>query len=134
MSLDKEIVRAKINEILEIIAELRRITSKSYSEMSIDEIYSMRYNIIILVESLASLCFYIASKYFNITPRFYSECFREVSQRLNVSCYEDLISLARLRNLLVHRYWIIKDELVYDNIKRNFKCIENFIKKIEETI
>jgi uncharacterized protein YutE (UPF0331/DUF86 family) len=65
MSLDKEIVRAKINEILGIIAELRRIMSKSYGEMSIDEIYSMRYNIIILVESLASLCFYIALKYFN---------------------------------------------------------------------
>jgi uncharacterized protein YutE (UPF0331/DUF86 family) len=134
MSLDKEIIRAKINEILGIVAELRRITSKGYGEMSIDEIYSMRYNTIILAESLASLCFYIALKYFNLSPRFYSECFKEVSQRLNVSCYEDLISLTRVRNLLIHRYWIIKDELVYDNIKRNFKCIENFIKKIEETI
>jgi uncharacterized protein YutE (UPF0331/DUF86 family) len=134
MSLDKEIIRAKINEILGIVAELRRITSKGYGEMSIDEIYSMRYNTIIIAESIASLCFYIASKYFNMSPRFYSECFKEVSQRLNVSCYEYLISLTRLRNLLIHRYWIIKDELVYDNIKRNFKCIENFIKKIEETI
>lgn len=134
MPADKDIVKAKINEIFETLAELQRITSKDFNEMSIDEKYSMRYNIIVLVEALASLCFYIAIEHYNLNPRYYSECFKEVSERLNLSCYEDLISLAKLRNLLVHRYWIIRDELIYENIKKNFKCIKDFIEKVLEKI
>lgn len=68
MPADKDIVKAKINEIFETLAELQRITSKDFNEMSIDEKYSMRYNIIVLVEALASLCFYIAIEHYNFKP------------------------------------------------------------------
>ncbi|MCD6443554.1 DUF86 domain-containing protein [Candidatus Bathyarchaeota archaeon] len=37
-----------------------------------------------------------------------------------------------LRNLLVHRYWTIDDGKVYENIKSDFKCVEELLKKVEE--
>jgi Uncharacterized conserved protein len=33
------------------------------------------------------------------------------------------VALIRLRNLFVHRYWVIDDERVYWSVRNNFKCI-----------
>ncbi|MFZ8788583.1 MAG: HepT-like ribonuclease domain-containing protein [Acidilobaceae archaeon] len=40
--------------------------------------------------------------------------------------------LARLRNLLVHKYWVIRDELIHANIRRDFRCVEEFIGRVRE--
>ena len=42
----------------------------------------------------------------------------------------DIVSLFKLRNLLVHRYWIIDDEKIYHNVKRDFKNILDFIERV----
>jgi uncharacterized protein YutE (UPF0331/DUF86 family) len=127
---DRDAVVSRIRDAVEAIAELKRLTSKSFAEMSIDEVYSMRYNVIVLVETLASICLHVATEHFELRPRSYAECFREVSQRLGVECFRDLEALARLRNLLVHRYWAVRDDMVYSNIKTDFKCINEFIEKV----
>lgn len=38
-----------------------------------------------------------------------------------------LASVARLRNLLVHRYWAIVDEKVYESVKKGLKDFEGFV-------
>jgi len=119
-----------VSDILEAIAELRRLVSREFKEMSIDERYSMRYNLIVLVEFLASLCLHVALEHCGLRPRSYAECFRRVSERLSVSCYGDLESLARLRNVLVHRYWAIRDKAIYDSVRRDFGCVMEFISKV----
>jgi uncharacterized protein YutE (UPF0331/DUF86 family) len=134
MPVDRDVVESRIRDAAEAINELKRITSKSFNEMSIDEIYSMRYNIIVLVEALASICLHIAVEHFGLRPRSYTECFRDVSQRLGVACYRDLEALARLRNFLVHRYWAIRDDIVYSNVKTNFRCVNEFIEKVRRLI
>jgi len=42
--------------------------------------------------------------------------------------------LARLRNLLVHRYWAIRDDIVYNNVKTNFRCVNEFIESVRRLI
>ena len=44
--------------------------------------------------------------------------------------YVDVVSLFKLRNLLVHRYWIIDDEKICHNVERDFKNIVNFIERV----
>jgi len=130
MPVDRDVVVSRIIDVEEAINELKRITSKSFAEMSIDEVYSMRYNMIVLVEALASICLHIAVEHFGLRPRSYTECFREVSQRLRVECCRDLEALARLRNLLVHRYWAVRDDMMYNSIKTDFKCVNEFVEKV----
>ncbi len=48
MPVDRDVVVSRIRGAVEAINELRRLTSKSFAEMSIDEVYSMRYNVIVL--------------------------------------------------------------------------------------
>jgi len=131
MPIDEELVYARMRDVFESISELKRITSKSLVEMSVDEIYSMRYNIIVLVEALVSICLHVAIEYYGLKPRSYSECFRDVSVRLGVKCYRDLEAISRLRNLLVHRYWVVRDDLVYSSVKENFKCVLEFIDAVK---
>jgi len=57
-----------------------------------------------------------------------------VSENINVKCYGDLEALARLRNILVHRYWVIKDDVVYNDVKKNFSCVAEFLNKVKELI
>ncbi len=47
-------------------------------------------------------------------------------------CAKDLTALVRLRNLLVHRYWVINDDQIYNAIKSNFRAVEGFLKSVKE--
>jgi uncharacterized protein YutE (UPF0331/DUF86 family) len=134
MPVDRDLVKLRINDVYESISELNRLTSRRFDEMNIDEKYSMRYNVIVLVEALASLCLHIALEHYGLRPESYAECFRGVSERLGVRCCRDLEALARLRNLLVHRYWAVKDEIVYNSVKKNFRCVEEFIERVRELV
>jgi uncharacterized protein YutE (UPF0331/DUF86 family) len=100
------------------IQELYRLTSKRYNELSTDEKYSIRYNIIVLVEALVALCSHIAVEELGKIPRSYRESVRIVAEYLNIPCIDDLETLVGLRNLLIHRYQIILDDKVYSFIKR----------------
>lgn len=132
MSLDKGVVESRIKHVYEAVAELKRLASKRFEEMNVDEKYSMRYNVIVLVESMASLCLHLALDYYGLRPESYSDCFREVSSRLGLGCARDLEAMVRLRNLLVHRYWVVRDEIVYESVKKDFRCVEEFVSRVGE--
>ena len=59
----------------------------------------------------------------------YRECLLEVGKRLGVGCVETLSALVGLRNLLVHRYLQVDDRVVYENVKRDFRCVIEFVEK-----
>jgi len=40
------------------------------------------------------------------------------------------VKIIKLRNLLVHRYWVIGDKVIYDAIKKDFRYVEEFIKRV----
>jgi uncharacterized protein YutE (UPF0331/DUF86 family) len=132
VSLDKGVVESRIKHVYEAVAELKRLASKRFEEMNVDEKYSMRYNVIVLVESMASLCLHLALDYYGLRPESYSDCFREVSSRLGLGCARDLEAMVRLRNLLVHRYWVVRDEIVYESVKKDFRCVEEFVSRVGE--
>jgi len=131
---DKEIVRKRVDDVRWTIGELRRLSSKEFEELSVDEKYAIRYNIVVLVESLASLCVHLASEDFGLRPSSYREAVRAVAERVGVRSVSDLESLVGLRNLLIHRYWGVEDRRVYQSLKANFKCVEEFLDKLERLL
>ena len=132
--MDEDVVRKKIEEVRWAVSELRRLTSKEFEELSVDEKYAIRYNIIVLVESLVSLCVHLASESFGVRPSSYREAVRVVAERVGMRNVSDLELLVGLRNLLVHRYWSVDDGKVYQSLKANFKCVEEFLGKVERLL
>jgi uncharacterized protein YutE (UPF0331/DUF86 family) len=132
MGVDIEYLKSRIKEVQESINEARRIVFKQYIELNVDEKYSLRYQLIVLVEALGSICLHIAIEDLGKEPESYSECFKLLENRSIFIRAEEIIKLVRLRNLLVHRYWDIDDAKIYNSIKGNFKAIEQLIERIRE--
>ncbi|MEA2055152.1 MAG: DUF86 domain-containing protein [Candidatus Thermoplasmatota archaeon] len=129
MSLDINYLKNRSKEIHEVINEIKRIVSKPFDDLSIDERYAIRYQIVVLAEALGSICLHIAIEDFSYEPSSYAECFKFLEDKGLINS-EELIKIARLRNLVVHRYWNIDDLKIYESIKKDFKCVEELLKII----
>ncbi|KPV62905.1 MAG: hypothetical protein AOA66_1147 [Candidatus Bathyarchaeota archaeon BA2] len=129
MSLNEEHVEARIREVNDAVQMLRDLTGKGFGELTVHERLSMRYLLIQLVEAASGICMHILLSVFNEGAEGFPECFARLGGKGVIS--EDLAprlsSAARLRNLLVHRYWVINDEEVYKSVKKGLKDFEFFV-------
>jgi uncharacterized protein YutE (UPF0331/DUF86 family) len=132
MPITPDHLKQRINEVLEAKSELKRLTTKPYAKLSLEEKYAIRYHVIVLAEALGNICLHIAAEDFKHEPKSYSECFKIMEEENICDCAKDLTALMRLRNLLTHRYWTIDDAQVYDSIKNNFKVVDKFLRSVTE--
>ena len=132
MGVDRAYLRARIREARDAMRNLIRLTSKPFESLSPDERYSMRYHVIVLAEAVGSICVHIALEDLNYEPTSFSDCVSYLSQAGLLDCAEDIISMFKLRNLLVHRYWVIDDRRVISSVREDFKCVEDFFRRVEE--
>ena len=130
MSVNKSHLKQRIDEVSEAMSELRRLTSKSFPKLSLEEKYAIRYHIIVLAEAIGSVCIHIATEEFNREPQSYQACFKIMEEEHISKNTKDLIAIVKLRNLLTHRYWTIDDAQVYNSIKHDFKCIDKFLRSV----
>jgi uncharacterized protein YutE (UPF0331/DUF86 family) len=132
MPVSTDHVKQRMNEVLEAKFELKRLTTKPYAKLSLEEKYSIRYHVIVLAEALGSICLHIVTEDFKREPKSYSECFKIMEEKGICDCAKDLTAMMRLRNLLTHRYWTIDDAQIYDSIKNNFKVVDKFLRSVRE--
>jgi len=134
MSLNKDLIETKIREMNDSIQILKEIVSREFEGLSLYERLSARYLLIQLVEAASSICIHILSSLFKERPEGYPECFIRLSLKEVISkdLASKLASASRLRNLLVHRYWVIDDRKVYDAVREGLKNFEEFISQVEE--
>jgi len=135
-SLDKNYVRRLIADIEEAMEIVLEDLSKPFNSISRAEKSEVRYYLIVMVEALVALCYHLSRRAYNITPGSSIEAFKVLMDRglLTSEEFDDFAKLARLRNLLVHRYWIIDDRRIYYEVKKNFKHVKNFIEKIRRVL
>lgn len=124
-------LKGRIEEVRRTVGEISRLASKPYAEMGLDEKYSMRYQLVVLVEAMGDIGMHIAIEDLGSEPRSYAECFKLLEAGGLIESAEDLVKMVRLRNLLVHRYWIIDDARVYRAVKEDFEHLLEFVKKVE---
>ncbi|RLE97588.1 MAG: hypothetical protein DRJ63_08955 [Thermoprotei archaeon] len=79
---------------------------------------------------------HILSNIFNERAEGYPDCFNRLGKKgvIPKDLAERLTLAARLRNLLIHRYWEIIDEKVYENAKKGLKDFEEYVSYIREFI
>jgi uncharacterized protein YutE (UPF0331/DUF86 family) len=129
-NMSKEYLKNRIGEVKSAIDDLQRITAIPYSKLSLDQKYSMRYQIIVLVEGIGGICFHIALEDLEEEPHSFAECFKMLENHDFLRSSSELMAISRLRNLLVHRYWIINDEMIYKAIQEDFKAIKDFLQDV----
>ncbi|MEZ0319109.1 MAG: DUF86 domain-containing protein [Pyrobaculum sp.] len=125
-------VLQRISEARSAMDAAERIASRRFEELSDEELWALRYQLIVLVEALASMCMKLAKRRWGIIYSSYRECLTEVGRRLGVGCVETLKALVGLRNLLVHRYFQVDDKKVYESIRSDFTCVKQFVDAVED--
>jgi len=129
MPVNEELVEARIREINDAVQMLMNLTAKGFGELTFHERLSIRYLIIQLVEAASSICMHILLSVFNERAEGFPECFARLGIKgvIPEDLASGLASAARLRNLLVHRYWVIDDEKVYKSVKEGLRDFNVYI-------
>ncbi|NJF25675.1 DUF86 domain-containing protein [Thermococcus sp. Bubb.Bath] len=133
MEIDRDLIERKLGDIKGALIELRRITGKGKEEFlsNVYLRYAAKYLLITAIEAAFSVCNHIAVRRGRV-PGSYSECFTELSRLGIISreLAEKLSRMAKFRNLLVHQYWRIDDERVFEILEKDTSDFEEFIREV----
>ena len=130
------VINERLNHVKEGVKNLKEFlkVSKENFLKNGKLIGAVKYEIIKTFEAISSICSHIAVKKLGIKPNFYAECFEILKKNkiLEEKLADNLIKMAKFRNLIIHMYQKVNDEKVYEVVKNGIKDIEDFIKVIEE--
>jgi len=134
--LNSDLVEARIREINDALQTIQALTVKDFSRLGLAEKLALRYLAIQLVEAAASICLHILDARFNERAEGLPDCFTRLGEKgiLPRELGEKLGAAARLRNLLVHRYWTIDDSRLYADLKSGLSDFEEFIKEVRRIL
>lgn len=93
---------------------------------------SAKYLLIVAAEAAIDLCNHIVARSGGRAPEDYADCFA-VSTDLNVITPElanRLKQLARFRNLLVHLYWQVDNQRVYQFLQNDLNDLDLYLQQV----
>ena len=130
MTLDADIVRCRCSEIDESVGRLERLAQLPRDQFLADrDVQDIAcYRLLVAIEAALALCYHVATRRLRKAPEDYAACFatlgdagvvdRELSERLQ--------NMARFRNLLIHMYWKLDYNRVYDIIEADLGDLRSF--------
>jgi len=132
MSVNGEYVRRLVADIKDSIRFINEVSSKPYTALGDAEKYAIRYNLIVIAEAIVALTIHIVRKVFSREPETPMHALKIIRDKglMTEDEYNDVRKLIRLRNLLLHRYWIIDDRRIYEDIRKDFKSLVRFIERV----
>ena len=138
MELDPQKLQTRVADIQENLAQIRAIIKLSDQELISDprNLAAIKYNLIVILEALGSICTHICAKKLQKAVSEYADCFDHLCEAglVDKELGEQLIKMARFRNRLVHMYWNTDDQLVLQYVRSDLKIVEEFIKVIGKLI
>jgi len=90
---------------------------------------SLKYLLIEAVEAMADICQHLLAKAKGMVCEGYVDCLVKAGEAgiITTALAKKLRKLADLRNILIHRYWVIDDEKIYTQTMKNKRNLREFI-------
>jgi len=133
-AINPNLVATKISEIQQSLERLNGISSKGRDVFLTDPdlIDSAKYRLITAIEASISICNHFIARKFKRVPESYSDCFTILHECgvISAELAERLGNMARFRNMLVHIYWEIDDERIFDILTTDLVDFDSYIKEI----
>jgi uncharacterized protein YutE (UPF0331/DUF86 family) len=130
MSLNEGLIQKRCQDIEDSLKRLEKIKEVNKDEFlknrDLQDIAS--YRLLVAIESALSLCYHVSAKKLKKAPGEYAECFILLADEEIISCdlSEKLKKMARFRNMLVHMYWKIEYEVVFDILQDSLDDLRQF--------
>lgn len=136
--LNKDFILDRIVEIEQRLSQIEQLKNITLDDFLKDDIRrdSLKYRLLSLIEGLVSLCNHIISRTEVSPPSTYADCFRKLSG-LGISSdalVEKIVKLIQFRNILVHQYWVIDDEKIYEITQIDHSFVNEFLKDIKQLL
>lgn len=137
MELDKDRMENYLYQIATEAADLEKVLEASDREILSDRVVvkSLKYSVIVIAEAMAGTMQHILAKKHNISIDGYSDAFSKSSRYGVVS--EALMGRLRpflvFRNMLVHQYRRIKDEVFLENLRAGLGDFREFVAEIQRS-
>ena len=130
MTLNADLIRSRCTEISESLARLEQLQGLTKEQFlgNQDTLDIACYRLLIAIEASLALCFHISAKKLQKTPEEYAGCFSLLHEAgiISADLRDRLQKMARFRNLLIHVYWTIDYEQIYEIIQTQLKDLREF--------
>jgi len=133
--IDKDrIAKAKM-DIISVFDQINGLVQIGKTDFMADPKNSLalKYLLIEAVEAIADICQHLLAKTKGIVCEGYVDCIIKTGKKgiITTSLSHKLRRLADLRNNLIHRYWIIDDEYLYELTLENKGDLIEFVNQID---
>jgi len=134
MGVDKKRIIFLIGEMekaLSVLKEYQEIRKEAFVS-DLKSLGSVKYYFMLAIEACVSICNHIIAKERIGVPESYADCFKMLGDKNIVSrqLSEKLINMAKFRNLLVHLYWKVDDERIYEILHSELDDFYEFTRQI----
>lgn len=134
MHLNEELVRTRCQEIEESLQRLDRIVVTPKEDFLRDQDLKdiACYRLLVAIEAALGLCYHVSAKRLKKVPEGYAECFAILADAeiISADLSERLQKMARFRNLLIHMYWKVDYDTLYEIIQNHLNDLRQFSKTI----
>lgn len=136
LNFDEERVSKLSSEIFRALEGLRDLSSLSKEKFLKERhlVASAKYYLIVSIEAAIDLSNHLISRNNLRIPESYADTFKVMAEVgvISKDLTRKLMEMAKFRNRLVHIYWEVDDEVIYDIIKEDIGDIEEFMDAFRE--
>lgn len=130
MTLDVDVVRGRCQEIEQSLSRLEMIRAGGREAfLASDDARDIAcYRLLIGIEAALALCYHVAARRLRSVPDDYAGCFATLERGglIAPDLSVRLQQMARFRNLLVHVYWTIDYQRVFDVLEHDANDLREF--------
>jgi uncharacterized protein YutE (UPF0331/DUF86 family) len=125
----------KISDIERSLTLINKMASINLNDFLKDEIImsGAKYQLILAIEAAQSICNHLTARVAKEVPTSYADCFRILAENqiITMELSKKLISMAKFRNLLVHQYGKIDNQVVYKILHNDVKDLIQYNKELK---
>ncbi|HEY76416.1 MAG TPA: DUF86 domain-containing protein [Thermoflexia bacterium] len=118
MGMNRDLIASRFQDIRQSLERLERIRSLPKEAFLADQdvLDLACYRLLVAIEAAIQICFHVSAQRLHRVPEEYAECFAILGEAgvISLALSERLQRMARFRNMLVHRYWTVDYERVYE--------------------
>ncbi|MBE0655367.1 MAG: DUF86 domain-containing protein [Bacteroidales bacterium] len=133
--IDKSKIAFQFTELEKYLEELESIRNLSKQEFLSDNrnIFSLRYLFQVSIETCINIANHIISRFSLGIPKEYADVFRILGEKEIIpdDLESKLVQMVRFRNRLVHVYWDIDDEIIFDYLQNHLDDFRQYEKDIK---
>jgi len=134
MKIDKVKINKFLYEITKNSSELKDLIQNNDIKADSIELKALKYILIEIAEAISNILQHILAKDKGIAVFGYVDAIKKANNNGIISddLFQKLKPFFDFRNSLIHRYWIMKDELLIKNVKAGKNDFDLFVKEIED--